>query len=77
MKTIEHKKLGVTARLVVDVGEADERGGTRRALPDVGRIRSRRRRIVVVLPAPLGPRKPKIRPGSMVRSMPRSAWVRP
>ena len=46
------------------------------ARPDVGRMRSSRMRIVVVLPAPFGPRKPKISPSSTSRSssvMPRWA----
>src|SRR6476469_6683038 len=38
------------------------------ALPDVGRMRSSRVRIVVVLPAPLGPRKPKTSPAWTSRS---------
>src|SRR6187402_2294661 len=38
------------------------------ARPDVGRMRSRRVRIVVVLPAPLGPRKPKTSPAWTSRS---------
>src|SRR5471030_42494 len=39
-----------------------------KALPLVGRMRSRMVRIAVVLPAPLGPRKPKTSPCSTVRS---------
>src|SRR5262245_38810239 len=39
-----------------------------RARPLVGRMRSRRVRIVVVLPAPFGPRKPKTSPSLTVRS---------
>jgi len=38
------------------------------ALPAVGRRMSSRSRIVVVLPAPLGPMKPKTSPRSTVRS---------
>ena len=34
------------------------------AVPEVGRVRPRTQRIVVVLPDPLGPRKPVTRPGS-------------
>jgi len=37
------------------------------ALPAVGRIRPRSIRRVVVLPAPLGPRKPVTEPGSTVK----------
>ena len=33
--------------------------------------------MVVVLPAPLGPRKATISPGSSERSMPRTAWTGP
>ena len=36
------------------------------AVPEVGRARPRTQRIVVVLPEPLGPRKPVTRPGWMV-----------
>ena len=36
------------------------------AVPEVGRVRPRMQRIVVVLPEPLGPRKPVTRPGSTV-----------
>ena len=36
------------------------------AEPPVGRMRSINRRIIVVFPAPLGPRKPKISPVSTV-----------
>ncbi len=39
-----------------------------RALPEVGRIRSSSVRIVVVLPAPFGPRKPKTSPWATCRS---------
>ena len=49
-----------------------------RALPLVGWSRSSRVRIVVVLPAPLGPRKPKTSPGStsiVTSSMPACAAV--
>ena len=38
------------------------------ARPEVGRIRSSRRRIVVLLPAPFGPRKPNTSPRSTRRS---------
>ena len=33
--------------------------------------------MVVVLPAPFGPRKATISPGSRVRSIPRTAWTGP
>src|SRR3972149_10336765 len=45
------------------------------ALPEVGRIRSSRVRVVVVFPAPLGPRNPNTAPGVTTRSpstMPRA-----
>jgi hypothetical protein len=46
-------------------------------LPEVGRSRPRIIRIVVDLPAPLGPRKPVTRPGSTVKVMPSTAAVAP
>src|SRR5579859_4211688 len=48
-----------------------------RASPLVGRTRPRRILIVVVLPAPFGPRKAKTSPGWTVRSSPWSAILRP
>src|SRR5665647_2546935 len=45
------------------------------AVPRSGRIRSMSRRIVVVLPAPFGPTKPKVSPRRIVRS--RSKTPRP
>ena len=48
-----------------------------RTCPLVGRIRSSRMRIVVDLPAPLGPRKPYTSPGSTRRSRPSSPRLRP
>src|SRR5579859_275016 len=48
-----------------------------RASPLVGRTRPSRILIVVVLPAPLGPRKPKTSPGWTVRSSPCKAILRP
>ena len=48
-----------------------------RAVPAVGRCRSRRARMVVVFPAPLGPRKPKISPGSTRRSRSSTARIDP
>src|SRR5256885_10614829 len=48
-----------------------------RALPAVGGRRVQRMRTVVVLPAPFGPRKPKISPGAMNRSIPRTASTPP
>src|SRR3954467_34536 len=44
-----------------------------RALPAVGRSRVQRILMVVDLPAPFGPRKPKSSPVATVRSMPRTA----
>src|SRR5690606_7038354 len=46
-------------------------------LPLSGRIRSSRQRIVVVFPAPFGPRKPTISPARTSRSTPRSARTSP
>src|SRR5262245_6504075 len=43
------------------------------ASPRSGRISVASIRSVVVFPAPLGPRKPKISPGSTARSTPRTA----
>src|ERR1051326_2627353 len=48
-----------------------------RACPPLGRTRPRRILIVVVLPAPFGPRNPKISPGSTVRFRLSRASVRP
>ena len=45
--------------------------------PLVGRIRSSRRRIVVVLPAPFGPRKPTTSPGSTVNDRSSTACTAP
>src|SRR3954466_6134737 len=45
--------------------------------PVVGRDRPRIMSIVVVFPAPLGPRNATISPGSISRSMPRTACTRP
>src|SRR5512137_439816 len=47
------------------------------ALPEVGRTMVQSMPIVVVLPAPLGPRRPKISPFSIFRSMPRTACILP
>ena len=54
---------------------AEQDAAAPRAEPQVGRSSSNSVRIVVVLPAPLGPRKPKNSPASIViepRSMPRA-----
>ena len=50
------------------IGWASSRNGRPRtvAVPEVGRVRPRMQRIVVVLPEPFGPRKPVTRPGSTV-----------
>ncbi len=45
--------------------------------PAVGSERPRIMSIVVVLPAPFGPRKATISPGRMSRSIPRTAWTEP
>src|SRR5215211_7299405 len=47
------------------------------ALPEVGWSSPRIMRIVVVLPAPFGPRKPVTMPGSMVQVSSSTARVRP
>src|SRR4051795_12715298 len=47
------------------------------ALPSVGNSRSSRTRSVVVLPAPLGPRKPTIRPCSTENDRSSTASVAP
>src|SRR5690606_17144504 len=47
------------------------------AVPDVGRSSPRINRIVVVLPAPLGPRNPVTTPGSTVQVRSSTARVRP
>ena len=44
-----------------------------RAVPDVGLASVHRILIVVVLPAPFGPRKPKVSPLATSKSMPRTA----
>ncbi len=46
---------------------------SRLARPEVGRVRPVNMRMVVVLPAPLGPRKPKTSPGWTVKSIPSTA----
>src|SRR5258708_28607152 len=48
-----------------------------RAVPDVALASVQRILIVVVLPAPLGPRKPKVSPLVTSKSMPRTAWTSP
>ena len=57
------------------------RGGCRARVrgrcPAVGRCRSSSSRIVVVLPAPLGPRNPNTCPGSTLRSRRSTATVAP
>ena len=45
--------------------------------PAVGRDTAEIMRIVLVLPAPLGPRKPKLSPRSMATSMPLTASKSP
>ena len=60
-------------------GRRSSRCRTRTRDPEVGRMRSSSVRIVVVLPAPLGPRKPKISFSATSRStsmMPRCGAVR-
>ena len=44
-----------------------------RAPPDVGRASPVNMRMVVVLPAPFGPRKPKTSPSRTAKSMPATA----
>jgi hypothetical protein len=48
-----------------------------RAPPEVGFARVHRILIVVDLPAPLGPRKPKVSPGWTSKLMPRTASTCP
>src|SRR6476661_934530 len=47
------------------------------AAPEVARMSVHRMLMVVDLPAPFGPRKPKISPGRTSRSMPRTASTGP
>src|SRR5271166_2159047 len=47
------------------------------ARPDVGRSSPVRILIVVVLPAPLGPKNPKISPGATAKEMPSTAVASP
>jgi hypothetical protein len=46
------------------------------AEPPLGRMSPIRMRMVVVLPAPFGPTKPKISPGSTANEMPSTATTR-
>ena len=48
-----------------------------RAVPDVGSARVQSMLIVVLLPAPLGPRKPKTSPGGTLNETPRTASTSP
>src|SRR5260221_8647130 len=48
-----------------------------RAVPEVAFASVQRILMVVVLPAPLGPRKPKVSPLVTSKSMPRTAWTSP
>src|SRR5690554_5683050 len=48
-----------------------------RTVPDVGRASPTAQRMVVVLPAPLGPSNARISPGRVLRSRPSTATVRP
>lgn len=48
-----------------------------RAVPPAGRTRVHSIEMVVDLPAPLGPRKPKVSPGATSKLMPRTAWKSP
>src|SRR5918995_6153987 len=47
------------------------------AVPEVGRVSPRSVRSVVVLPAPLGPRKPSTRPGLALKLSPSTATFAP
>src|SRR5215510_14877151 len=47
------------------------------AVPEVGSARVHRILIVVDLPAPFGPRKPKVSPAETSQSMPRTASISP
>jgi hypothetical protein len=46
-------------------------------LPDVGLINVQTMRMLVVFPAPLGPIKPKISPGLMLKLTPSTALICP
>src|SRR5688572_20598228 len=48
-----------------------------RAVPEVGEASVQSMLIVVLLPAPLGPRKPKTSPGGTVKDTPRTASTSP
>ena len=68
-------------RTCIGSRELGDTGGRRRwRSPAVGRVRPSSVRSVVVLPAPLGPRKPSTRPGVALKlrpstaTSPRSAW---
>src|SRR6478752_487149 len=56
-------------------GDAAYRCPLTLTLPDVGASRPRIIRIVVDLPAPLGPRKPVTRPGSTTKSIASTAFL--
>src|SRR5215813_5794750 len=60
-------------RLRTPTGSASRSAPATVALPDVGRSSVVSMRSVVVLPAPLGPRKPTISPSATARSTPRTA----
>src|ERR1700749_4996223 len=47
------------------------------AVPEVGSARGHRILLVVDLPAPFGPRKPKVSPAATSKSMPRTASISP
>ncbi len=55
------------------LGEAATSSPASRAVPEVACRSVQRILMVVVLPAPLGPRKPKISPAPTVNPMPRTA----
>jgi hypothetical protein len=46
-------------------------------LPELGRMRPTSMRIVVVFPAPFGPRKPKTSPGSISNETPETIVLSP
>jgi hypothetical protein len=62
---------------VADLATKFRDGARLGTVPEVGRIRSSRIRIVVLLPAPLGPRNPKASPGDTEMSRPFNAVVPP
>src|SRR6266851_1918024 len=84
-KAVHHRRLHAARKLRIggDVADAAEQSGgvwvhglaRSLAKPAVGRCSPMRRRNSVILPAPLGPSKPKTQPGSM-RTRPSEDWLK-